>query len=99
MKKNVKKYLRDNQIRIPLSTKMARYYLSIGEKCIIKYNNSGFFIVKLAEISYSLDKWNICKIRDIKYLINNLYYLHETVFLGDWSLPTLLVSPDVKLCE
>lgn len=55
MKKNVKKYLRDNQIRIPLSAKMARYYLSIGEKCIVKYN-SDFFIIKLAERSYSLNK-------------------------------------------
>lgn len=98
MKKNVKKYLRDNQIRIPLSAKMARYYLSIGEKCIVKYN-SDFFIIKLAERSYSLNKWDICKICDIKYLINNLYYLHGTIFLGDWSLATLLVSLDVKLCE
>ena len=55
MKKDVKKYLRDNQIRIPLSVKMARYYLSIGEKCIVKYN-SDFFIIKLAERSYSLNK-------------------------------------------
>ena len=77
---------------------MARYYLYIGEKCIVKHLGD-FFLIELTESNNSLNGWNICKIYDIKYLINNLYYLHGTVFLGNWSLPTLLVSPDVKLCE
>ena len=32
MNKDVKTYLRENRIRIPLSSEMTKYYLSLGEK-------------------------------------------------------------------
>ena len=92
----MKKYLREECIRIPLTVSMAKYYLSLGNKCIVRYRGD-FYIIKLATNGYSLDTWNICSITDIKYLIGNLYCLYDTIFLGNGSLVTLLVSPDVKL--
>ena len=75
---------------------MAKYYLSLGNKCIVKYRGD-FYIIKLATSGYSLDTWNICSITDIKYLIWNLYCLYDTIFLGKGSLVSFLVSQDVKL--
>lgn len=98
MNKDVKKYLKENKIRIPLSCEMAKYYLSIGENCIVKYRGH-FFIISLANRNYSIDHFTICKKYDIKYLINNLYYLHDTIFLGSGSLVNLLVSMDCVLYD
>lgn len=75
---------------------MAKYYLSLGNKCIVKFRGD-FYIIKLAERTYSWDTWSICSITDIKFLIESLFYLHDTIFLGSGSLVTLLVSSDVKL--
>lgn len=75
---------------------MAKYYLSLGDKCIVKYKGD-FYIIKLSEFNCSWETWNICSITDIKFLIKSLFYLHYTIFLGSGSLVTLLVSSDVKL--
>ena len=96
MKKDVKKYLREECIRIPTTISMAKYYLSLGNKCIVK-SRGDFYIVRLSDSGYSFGNWNICSRTDVRYLIKSLYYLHDTIFLGDWSLVTLSVSSDVKL--
>lgn len=75
---------------------MAKYYLSLGDKCIVKYKGD-FYIIKLSEFNWSWDTWSICSITDIKFLIKSLFYLHNNIFLGSGSLVTLLVSSDVKL--
>lgn len=75
---------------------MAKYYLSLGNKCIVK-SRGDFYIVRLSDSGYSFDNWNICSRTDVRYLIKSLYYLHDTIFLGDCSLVTLSVSSDVKL--
>lgn len=75
---------------------MAKYYLSLGNKCIVK-DRGDFYIINLSDSGYSFNNWSICSITDIRYLIKSLYYLHGTIFLGDWSLATLNVSSDVKL--
>lgn len=92
----MKKYLREECIRIPLTVSMAKYYLSLGNKCIVKYRGD-FYIIRLSDSGYSFNNWSICSITDIKYLIENLYCLYDTIFLGSGSLVTLLVSQDVKL--
>lgn len=75
---------------------MAKYYLSLGNKCIVKFKGD-FYIIKLSEFNHPWEDWNICSITDIRYLIKSLFYLHDTIFLGSGSLVTLLVSPNVKL--
>lgn len=75
---------------------MAKYYLSLGYKCIVRYE-SGFCIIRLSDSGYSWNAYNICSITDIRHLIKSLYYLHNTIFLGDWSLFTVRVSSNVKL--
>jgi hypothetical protein len=96
MKKDVKKCLREECIRVPLTVSMAKYYLSLGNKCIVK-DRGDFYIIKLSDSGYSWNNWSICSITDVRYLIKSLYYLHDTIFLGAWSLATLNVSSDVRL--
>jgi hypothetical protein len=90
--------LRENRIRIPLSTKMAKYYLSIGEKCLIKIRGN-YYIVDLSNTAPAMLSVSCCKIYDIKYIIKNMYYLHNTVFIGHWSLATLCVSSDTTIYD
>lgn len=68
MNKDVKKYLRENRIRIPLSTKMAKYYLFIGEKCLIKIRGD-YYIVDLSNTAPAMLSVSCCKRYDIKYII------------------------------
>lgn len=75
---------------------MAKYYLSLGYKCIVK-DRGDFYIISPSDSGYSWNTWSICSITDIRYLIKSLYYLHDTIFLDAWSLATLNVSSDVKL--
>ena len=75
---------------------MAKYYLSLGNKCIVK-DRGDFYIIRLSDPGFALNNWSICSMTDIRYLIKSLYYLHDTIFLGDWSLFTFSVSSDVKL--
>ena len=75
---------------------MAKYYLSLGYKCIVK-DRGDFYIIMLSDSWYSFNNWSICSITDIRHLIKSLYYLHNTIFLGDWSLATLSVHSNVKL--
>jgi hypothetical protein len=98
MNKDVKKYLRENRIRIPLSTKMAKYYLSIGEKCLIKIRGD-YYIVKLSNIVPAMPSVSCCKRYDIRYIIKNMYYLHNRVYIGPWSLTTLYVPLDTIIYD
>lgn len=91
MNKDVKRYLRENRIRIPLSSEMTKYYLSIGEKCLIKIRGD-YYIVELSNIAPALFSVSCCKRYDIKYIIKNMYYLHNRVCIGPWDLATFCVS-------
>lgn len=98
MNKDVKRYLRENRIRIPLSSEMTKYYLSIGEKCLIKIRGD-YYIVKLSNIAPAMPSVSCCKRYDIRYIIKNMYYLHNRVYIGPWILNTLYVSLDTVIYD
>ena len=52
MKKDVKKCLRKECNRAPLTVSMAKYNLSLGNKCIVK-DRGDFYIIKLSDSGYS----------------------------------------------
>lgn len=68
------------------------------KKCLIKIKGD-YYIVKLTNKRLGTPYILCCKRYDIRYIIKNMYYSHNTVYMGPWSLATISVSSDTIIYD
>lgn len=90
MKKCLKMFIRENNIKFPLSEEMLLYYLSLGYTCVckqnIKFNYYVYIRIGVKDVLIHGKEFLSCvKLKplsrlDIRFLIENLTMMRESIY-------------------